>query len=136
MRFVPCFAKHSFIELKPTQFAVDETTGVARGILMLDPEYNNQNKGPMMVERVKFRMDVEKSKEPKGVKYLFEQAFDFFCPSWRGIAYIYIGKPAGSSGEWDDITTFTEIKPVAFATPVQYVNADSGASAASTTSSK
>ena len=103
------------------QFATDETTGLARGFLMLDPEYNNQNKGPMMVERVKFRMDVVKTDEPKGVKYLFEQAFDFFCPSWRGIAYIYLGKPAGKKGDWDDITTFTEIKTVAFAKPVQIV---------------
>lgn len=103
------------------QFAVTKE-GVARGFLMLDPEYNSQNKGPMMVERVKFRMDVDKTKQPKGVSYLFEQAFDFFCPSWRGIAYVYIGKPAGKEGDWDDINTFTPIKPIAFATPVQVVD--------------
>lgn len=102
------------------QFATTDK-GVARGFLMLDPEYNNQNKGPMMVERVKFKMKMVKTDEPDGVKYLFNQAFDFFCPSWRGIAYIYLGKPAGAAGAWDDPATFTEIKPIAFATPIQVV---------------
>ena len=37
-------------------FATNETDGYAHGILMLDPEYNNANKGPMMVERLGFSM--------------------------------------------------------------------------------
>ena len=54
--------------------------------------------------------------------YLGKQAFDFFCPSWRGIAYVYIGTPNGGVGEWNDVNTFTRIDPIAFATPVQVIN--------------
>jgi hypothetical protein len=90
---------------------------------MLDPEYNNANKGPMMVERLGFSMKAVKTDDPEGIKYLGKQAFDFFCPSWRGIAYVYIGTPAANgNGEWNDIQTFTKIEPVVFAQPVQIVN--------------
>ena len=91
---------------------------------MLDPEYNNANKGPMMVERLGFTMKAVKTDDPEGIKYLGKQAFDFFCPSWRGVVYIHIGKPAGvkASGTWDDPDTFTEITPIAFAKAVSVVN--------------
>jgi len=106
------------------QFAVDSTLGYARGLMILDPEYNSANKGPMMVERVPFSMRAVKTDEPEGIKYLGKQAFDFFCPSWRGVAYLYIGRPLASgdtgyeAGAWNDIATFTEITPIAYATPV------------------
>lgn len=105
-------------------FATNETDGYAHGILMLDPEYNNANKGPMMVERLGFSMKAVKTDEPEGIKYLGKQAFDFFCPTWRGVAYIHIGKPAGvkASGTWDDPDTFTAITPIAFAKAVSVVN--------------
>lgn len=98
--------------------------GYAHGILMLDPEYNNANKGPMMVERLGFSMKAVKTDEPEGIKYLGKQAFDFFCPTWRGVAYIHIGVPAGvkASGTWDDPDTFTKIEPMAVGTPVSVVN--------------
>lgn len=110
------------IDQEIPQFATG-ADGVAHGLLMLDSEYNNANKGPMMVERLGFSMKMVKTDEPEGVKYLAKQAFDFFCPSWRGIAYIYIGTPAGTkgSGTWDDPDTFTKITPVAYAKPVSIV---------------
>jgi len=100
------------------QFAVNGTVGHALGILMLDPEYNNSNKGPMMVERLGFSMNTVKTTDPEGIKYLGKQAFDFYCPSWRGIAYIFIGNPTDYYDEddattaWADPSTFTEIVPV------------------------
>lgn len=100
-------------------FAVNDGVGHAVGFMMLDPEYNNANKGPMMVERVGFSMKAVKSEDPEGVKYLGKQAFDFFCPSWRGVTYVMIGNPADiynegdKSTDWANPTTFTEIKPVA-----------------------
>jgi hypothetical protein len=104
------------------QFAT-EADGIAKGILILDPAYNKANKGPMMVERVPFSMKAVKTDEPEGIKYLAKQAFDFFCPSWRGIAYVYIGTPTGNGdGEWNDIQTFTKITPISFAQPVHVVN--------------
>lgn len=106
------------------QFATG-ADGIAHGFLILDPEYNKANHGPMMVERVGFSMKAVKTDEPEGIKYLAKQAFDFFCPTWRGIAYVYIGKPANSGdGSWDDIQTFTEIKPTVFAEAVTLVNSD------------
>jgi len=93
------------------QFAT--TNGVARGILLLDKAYNAANKGPIMVERVPFQMAPHKTKDPEGMVYMAKQAFDFFCPSWRGITYVYIGLPGGSGGAWNDPATFTQIVPVA-----------------------
>jgi len=100
------------------QFAVNATVGHALGILMLDQEYNNSNKGPIMVERLGFSMNAVKTTDPEGIKYLGKQAFDFYCPSWRGIAYIMIGNPADyydaedATTSWADPSTFTEIVPV------------------------
>ena len=76
------------------QFSSDTSYGYAVGILMLDDAYNSVNKGPMMVERLGFSMKCVNSDDPEGVKYLGKQAFDFFCPSWRGIAYVMIGDPS------------------------------------------
>lgn len=110
------------------QFASDADTGIARGFLILDPEYNKANHGPMMVQRLPFSMKGDKTEDPEGMKYLGKQAFDFFCPTWRGIAYVYVGKPLANgddgyvAGAWNDIATFTEIKPTAFAHAVQVVN--------------
>lgn len=104
------------------QFATG-ADGIAHGFLILDPEYNRANHGPMMVERVPFSMKAVKTDEPEGIKYLAKQAFDFFCPSWRGIAYVYIGVPeADGNGEWNDIRTFTEITPISYAPAVKVVN--------------
>jgi hypothetical protein len=94
------------------QFAVDPAVGYGRGLMILDPEYNAGNKGPMMVERVGFTMKAVKTDEPEGIKYLAKQAFAFFCPAWRGVAYLYLGVPAGAAGTWNDPATFTEITPV------------------------
>ena len=100
------------------QFAVNSTLGHALGILMLDPTYNNGNKGPIMVERLGFSLNAVKTTDPEGIKYLGKQAFDFYCPSWRGIAYIMIGNPADyyddtdATTNWADPSTFTEIVPV------------------------
>lgn len=108
------------------QFATG-SDGIAHGILLLDNEYNNANHGPMMVERVGFSMKAVKTDEPEGIKYLAKQAFDFFCPTWRGVAYIYIGDPADIYDEddaktaWADPDTFDEITPVVFANAVQLV---------------
>jgi hypothetical protein len=125
-----------YLEGNPDQeipmFATNETDGYAHGILMLDPEYNNANKGPMMVERLGFSMKAVKTDEPEGIKYLGKQAFDFFCPTWRGVAYIHIGKPTGTNNAWNDPATFTEIKPIAFGKPVTIVNEETNAAAANT----
>lgn len=107
------------------QFAVG-ANGHAKGLLILDQEYNNSNNGPMMVERVPFSMKAVKTDEPEGIKYLAKQAFDFFCPSWRGIAYLHIGVPEGTpaSGTWDDPNTFTELTPAVYGPAVTIINSE------------
>lgn len=130
-----------YLEGNPDQeipmFATEEREdgkGYAHGILMLDPEYNNANKGPMMVERLGFSMKAVKTDEPEGIKYLGKQAFDFFCPTWRGVAYIHIGVPTGVKGskKWNDPDTFTPIIPMAFGKPVTIVNEQTNEAAANT----
>lgn len=131
-----------YLEGNPDQeipmFATEEREdgkGYAHGILMLDPEYNNANKGPMMVERLGFSMKAVKTDEPEGIKYLGKQAFDFFCPTWRGVAYIHIGVPTGTKGskKWNDPDTFTPIIPMAFGKPVTIVNEQTNEAAAANT---
>lgn len=130
-----------YLEGNPDQeipmFATEEREdgkGYAHGILMLDPEYNNANKGPMMVERLGFSMKAVKTDEPEGIKYLGKQAFDFFCPTWRGVAYIHIGVPTGTKGskKWNDPDTFTPIIPMAFGKPVSIVDEKTNEAAANT----
>lgn len=111
------------------QFATD-ADGMAHGMLILDDEYNKSNHGPMMVERIGFSMKAVKTDEPEGIKYLGKQGFDFFCPTWRGIAYVYVGDPAviyaqdNNANAWANPATFTEIKPNVFAKAVQVVNSE------------
>ena len=117
--YTTAYLQGNYDQLMP-QFK--STNGLAKGILLLDKDYNAANKGPMMVERVAFQLKPVKTEDPEGIKYMGKQAFDFFCPSWRGIAYIYIGTPDGSGGAWNDPTTFTAITPVANAQAVNVVN--------------
>lgn len=113
------------IDQEIPQFATG-ADGIAHGLLILDPEYNNANHGPMMVERVPFSMKAVKTDEPEGIKYLAKQAFDFFCPTWRGVAYVYIGDPdannTATANDWNYKPSFTEITPVAFAKAVEVTN--------------
>ena len=77
-----------------------------------------------MVERLGFSMKAVKTDEPEGIKYLAKQAFDFFCPSWRGMAYIYIGDKTalnGGAGDWNEFASFTEVVPVVFPKAVTVV---------------
>lgn len=107
------------------QFAVNSTTGYAAGLLILDNEYNKSNHGPMMVERIGFSMKAVTTDEPEGIKYLGKQAFNFACPSWRGIAYLRLGRPtADGDGSWDDIDTYTEVVPAVYPQAVSVISSE------------
>lgn len=82
-----------------------------KGILIIDKSYNAENHGIEFTERVPLTLEVIEQKRPAGIVYDARQRFDINCATWRGIAYLYIGKPAGSSGKWDDPSTFTQIVP-------------------------
>ena len=83
----------------------------ANGILILDKSYNAENHGVEFTERVPLTLDVIEQKRPAGIVYDARQRFDINCATWRGIAYLYLGKPAGSTGQWNDPNTFTQIVP-------------------------
>lgn len=83
------------------------------GILILDKSYNAENHGLEFTERIPLTMNVIEQKRPYGVVYDARQRFDINCATWRGVAYLHLGKPTGSTGDWNDIDTFTEITPAA-----------------------
>lgn len=100
---------------------IPQTAG-GKGFFIVDKAYNAANHGPELTERISFTLDVIEQKRPKGIIYDGRQRFDINAASWRGIAYVYIGTPAGSSGAWDDVTKFTKITPTeTFVRPVSVV---------------
>lgn len=93
------------------------------GFLIIDRAYNARNHGLEFTERIAFTLDVFEQKRPAGIIYDGRQRFDINVATWRGVVYVYLGTPAGSSGKWDDLTTFTKITPLAtIVKPVQVVN--------------
>lgn len=88
-------------------------TANGRGFFIVDKTYAAENHGLELTERIPFTLDVLEEKRPKGIIYQGRQRFDVNVADWRSIAYVYLGRPAGASGEWDDINHFTEIVPQA-----------------------
>lgn len=81
------------------------------GFFIVDKSYNAENHGLEFTERIAFTLDVIDQKRPKGVVYDGRQRFDINVATWRGISYVYLGTPAGSSGKWDAVANFTQITP-------------------------
>lgn len=100
--------KRATVETTPYLLTIPQGT---KGIWIVDKAYNAENHGPEITERIPFTLDVEETKRPKGITYMGRQRFDINSASWRGIAYIYLGKPAGASGKWDNISNFTQLVP-------------------------
>lgn len=89
------------------------------GFFIVDKAYNAANHGPELTERVPFTLNVDWTKKPYGVSYDGRQRFDMNSSSWRGIAYVYIGTPSGTSTEWNYTDKFTALTPNAsLITPV------------------
>lgn len=81
------------------------------GFFIVDKSYNAENHGLELTERLALTLDVIWQKRPAGVVYDGRQRFDINVATWRGIAYCYLGVPAGSSGAWNQVSTFTQITP-------------------------
>ena len=81
------------------------------GFFIVDKSYNAENHGLEFTERLALTLDVIWQKRPAGVVYDGRQRFDINVATWRGIAYCYLGTPAGSSGAWNEAATFTQITP-------------------------
>ena len=93
-----------------------------RGFFIVDKSYNSENHGLELTERLALTLDVIWQKRPAGVVYDGRQRFDINVATWRGIAYVYLGTPAGSSGKWDEFATFNQITPAeAVVRPVSVV---------------
>ena len=91
------------------------------GFFIVDKEYNAANHGPEFTERIPLTMEVIEQKRPYGIIYDARQRFDINVASWRGIAYVHIGKPTGSGGDWNDPAKYTEITVSTIAKPVAIV---------------
>ena len=89
------------------------------GFFIVDKEYNAANHGPEFTERIPLTLNVIEQKRPYGIIYDGRQRFDINVASWRGIAYVHIGKVSGST--WDNPANFTEIKLSTIAKPVAIV---------------
>lgn len=93
-----------------------------RGFFIVDKSYNSENHGLELTERLALTLDVIWQKRPAGVVYDGRQRFDINVATWRGIAYVYLGTPAGASGKWDELATFNQITPAeAVVRPVSVV---------------
>lgn len=103
--------KRATLQTTPYLNVIEQFTG-GQGFLIIDKSYNAENHGVEFTERVPLTLDVIEQKRPAGIIYDGRQRFDINVATWRGIAYVYLGTPAGSSGDWDDKSTFTEVTPL------------------------
>lgn len=93
-----------------------------QGFFIVDKAYNAENHGLEITERIALTLDVVWQKRPAGVIYDGRQRFDINVATWRGVAYVYLGTPAGTTGKWDNITHFTKVTPAAtIVKPVEVV---------------
>ena len=81
------------------------------GFFIVDKSYNAENHGLEMTERIALTLKVIEQQRPEGIIYDGRQRFDINVATWRGIAYCYLGTPAGTSGQWNDPSTFTQKTP-------------------------
>jgi hypothetical protein len=106
----PSYERVGGVDTTPYLLAIPQCAA-GKGFFIVDKAYNAENHGPEFTERIVLTLDVIEQKRPKGIIYDGRQRFDINVASWRGIAYVYLGTPAGSSGKWDDVNTFTKITP-------------------------
>lgn len=89
------------------------------GFFVVDKAYNASNHGLELTERIALTLDVQATQRPlpRGIIYDGRQRFDVNVATWRGIAYVYIGK--GETGSLKVLesaqldTNFTALTPVA-----------------------
>lgn len=92
------------------------------GFLIIDKSYNAENHGLELTERIALTLNVIEQKRPMGIIYDGRQRFDINVATWRGISYVYLGTPAGATGKWNDVNTFTELTTLeTIVKPVQVV---------------
>ena len=89
--------------------AIDATKKFSRGFFIVDKAYMAENHGLEFTERIPFTLDAIETKRPYGITYDGRQRFDVNVASWRGIAYVYIGTPSTTSGDWNHSSKFTTI---------------------------
>lgn len=103
--------KRATLETTPYLLDIDQCKD-GLGFFIVDSAYNASNHGPELTERIPLTLNVEDKKNPYGVSYDGRQRFDVNVASWRGIAYVYVGTPAGDA-TWNAVDNFTKITPVA-----------------------
>lgn len=110
MQLNPAY-KRATLETTPYLNDIPQCAG-GKGFFIIDRAYNSENHGLELTERIPLTLDVTNNNRPKGIIYDGRQRFDINVATWRGIAYVYLGTPAGGSGAWDEKADFTEITPI------------------------
>lgn len=88
----------------------DTTKGYAKGFFIVDKEYQTNNHGLELTERIPLTLQVFENKSaPQGIKYEGRERFDINVASWRGITYVYIGTPSNTATDWNHTNKFTEL---------------------------
>lgn len=91
------------------------------GFFVVDKAYMAANHGLELTERIALTLEVTNTQRPlpRGVMYDGRQRFDVNVASWRGIAFVWIGKTAPAftkNAAWSDLTELvtaaTAVKPV------------------------
>lgn len=111
MQINPAY-KRATLETTPYLNAIAQCSG-GKGFFIIDKSYNAENHGLEMTERIALTLKVIEQQRPEGIIYDGRQRFDINVATWRGIAYCYLGTPAGGTGAWDEKATFTEMTPSA-----------------------
>lgn len=106
----PAYERVGGIDTTPYLLDIPQCAG-GLGFFIVDKAYNAENHGPEFTERIALTLDVIEQKRPKGIVYDGRQRFDINVASWRGIAYVYLGTPAGATNAWNDVNNFTKIEP-------------------------
>lgn len=99
------------VESTPYLLDIDACVN-GKGFFIVDKSYNAANHGLELTERIPMTLNVKQTDEPMGIKYLGRQRFDINVATWRGIAYVYVGTPAGAGVDgWDALANFTKVTP-------------------------
>lgn len=78
---------------------------------ILAPSASMKLSGPEFIERYSLTFDVEELEKTHNIFYGATQGFDIDVENFRPIAYVTLSVPNGTSGKWNDVTTFTAITP-------------------------
>jgi hypothetical protein len=82
------------------------------GAFIVDRAYNEANNGLEYTQRFPLRIRTKEHVDPDYLKVIFDEGRDINVATWRGIAYLYLGKGADIPAVLGTYDSFTMIKPI------------------------